>query len=312
MKKFILFLLLILLVSVGKVFAQINEDNFDLDVPDTLVNGSDYFSEDAIKIDALNLDSNAVAFYDWYFSHSTVIYNFTKAPCQNLYQLWDTVFVHPYGFNLLKNLDTATITLVDGKSKYVHPRKSYVTSGFGYRWRQLHAGMDIKLNIGDSVVSAFDGMVRVTKHGVGRKSYGNVIVIRHFNGLETVYGHLYASNVKTNQVVKAGELIGFGGNTGHSTGPHLHFEVRYLGQPINPTELIDFTNYKLISDKYLFKKQIYKAAGKQKKAKYYKARKGDTVYTIAKKFRTSANSICELNGISAKTALKIGKFIRYR
>ena len=131
-----------------------------------------------------------------------------------------------------------------------------MTSEFGPRWHRYHYGTDLQLRIGDSVVSAFDGVVRIVKLS---KGYGNVILIRHNNGLETVYGHLSKQLVLPNQEVKAGELIAWGGNTGRSTGPHLHFETRYLGIPINPRELIDFSTFKLKSNIFWLTERSFRA-----------------------------------------------------
>lgn len=90
----------------------------------------------------------------------------------------------------------------------------------------MHNGLDIKVYIGDTIRAAFSGKVRMVKYE--RRGYGKYVVIRHENGLETVYGHLSKQIVDENQYVEAGEPIGLGGNTGRSTGSHLHFE-RVLG-----------------------------------------------------------------------------------
>jgi murein DD-endopeptidase MepM/ murein hydrolase activator NlpD len=107
-----------------------------------------------------------------------------------------------------------------------------VTSVYGQRWGRLHAGLDIKVYIGDTIRAAFDGKVRIVKYDA--RGYGKFVVIRHPNGLETYYGHLSKQLVKENQDVKSGEPIGLGGNTGRSTGSHLHFETRLCGISINP------------------------------------------------------------------------------
>ena len=137
--------------------------------------------------------------------------------------------------------DSIRIILEDNVGHcYSPPRIGRINSEFGWRRWQFHYGLDIGLNKGDTVRSAFDGVIRISKWGWG---YGNVIVIRHTNGLETLYGHLSASKVVPNQFVKAGDVIGLGGSTGRSTGPHLHFEIRYLGVPINPNNFINTKNY---------------------------------------------------------------------
>ena len=121
-----------------------------------------------------------------------------------------------------------------------------VTSPFGQRWGRLHAGLDIKVYIGDTICAAFDGKVRVVDYDA--RGYGNYVVIRHPNGLETLYGHMSKHLVKNNQIVKAGEPIGLGGNTGRSTGSHLHFETRICGVPINPALMFDFPHQDVTGD----------------------------------------------------------------
>ncbi len=137
---------------------------------------------------------------------------------------------------------------------FVVPVKGRLTSPFGYRPRfgRIHKGVDLNLHVGDTVRSAFDGRIRITKYE--GKGYGYYVVVRHDNGLETVYGHLSRFLVKPNQFVKAGEPIALGGNTGHSTGPHLHFETRFMGLAINPEAIIDFENGVTHQDVYTFDK----------------------------------------------------------
>ena len=135
-----------------------------------------------------------------------------------------------------------------------------VTSNYGYRpkFGRMHKGVDLRLKSNDTVVAAFDGKVRVVNYE--GKGYGNYVIIRHPNGLETVYGHLNKHLVKENQVVKAGEPIGLGGSTGRSTGPHLHFETRFMGYAINPAAIFDFANHCTHTDQYTFSKTTYQEA----------------------------------------------------
>lgn len=123
-----------------------------------------------------------------------------------------------------------------------------VTSNYGPRWGRQHAGIDVKVYIGDTIYAAFDGKVRVVKNEGDRRGYGKYIVIRHPNGLETLYGHLSKQIVSEDQIVKAGEPIGLGGNTGRSTGSHLHFETRLAGTAINPAQMFDFEHQDIVSD----------------------------------------------------------------
>lgn len=142
-------------------------------------------------------------------------------------------------------------------SGYVAPVKGKLTSPYGWRARfgRMHRGVDLNLRIGDSVVAAFDGKVRLVKYEAA--GYGNYVVIRHDNGLETVYGHLSRALVKPGQRVRAGQLIAKGGNTGRSTGPHLHFETRFMGLAVNPEALIDFENHVTHKDVFTFDKRTY-------------------------------------------------------
>ncbi len=165
---------------------------------------------------------------------------------------WNSESVNPYnGVEIpsVKDIDVST---------YVPPVPGAITSNYGYRRRfgRVHRGTDLRLSIGDTVVSAFDGKVRLTKYE-GR-GYGYYVVVRHDNGMETVYGHLSKFLVKPNQRVKAGEPIALGGNTGRSTGPHLHFETRYMGLAINPTAIIDFENGVPHKDIFTFDHNTYK------------------------------------------------------
>ena len=140
---------------------------------------------------------------------------------------------------------------------YVHPIKGRVTSNYGYRPRfgRMHKGIDLGLSVGDTIVAAFDGKVRIAKFE--RRGYGYYLVVRHDNGLETVYGHLSRFLVKPDQYVRAGQPIALGGNTGRSTGPHLHFETRFMGLAINPAAIIDFENYVPHKDVFSFDKSSY-------------------------------------------------------
>lgn len=169
---------------------------------------------------------------------------------------WESAGVNPYANAVIPEVKDIDV------SSYFHPVPGYVTSNFGYRPRfgRIHKGIDLKLQVGDTVRAAFDGKVRLTKFE--RRGYGYYVVIRHDNGMETVYGHLSKFLVSPDQRVKAGQPIALGGNTGRSTGAHLHFETRYMGIAINPAEIIDFENKVAIKDVFTFEKAIYEKAQK--------------------------------------------------
>ena len=225
---------------------------------------------------------------------------------------WDTRMINTDSFDPAKMTDTIRIVLGDSLNHqhFIAPFKNYVTCGFGPRRRIYHFGTDIKLQKGDSVRAAFDGIVRVTKFD--RRGYGNAIVIRHAQGIETIYGHLSKVLIEPNQYVKAGDLIGLGGSTGRSTGAHLHFEVRYHGEPFDPSCFYDFENYQLKSNTLVVSRANFEYLIELRKAKYCVIRKGDTLGRIAMRYHTSIKRICKLNGISTKTLLRVGRKIRYQ
>ncbi len=244
-------------------------------------------------------------------------------PAYDLYCGWDTVNTHSAKFDISTLSDsTREIALYDKNScGYVHPFLGKVTSNFGPRKKRYHYGVDIDLETGDAVGSAFDGKVRIAKKS---KSYGNVIVVRHSNGLETYYAHLSKINVEIGQEVYAGEIIGLGGNTGHSHGSHLHFEIRYLGQPINPVDIISFSDHKLICDTLSLSKKTFdyvteakKAAAKNyasskgfKKSKVHVVKKGDTLSAIARRYGTTTKLLCQKNGIKTTSTLRLGQKLK--
>ncbi len=191
-----------------------------------------------------------------------------------------------------------------------------ITDIFGYRprRRRMHYGLDIKVYVGDTIRAAFDGKVRIVKNQ-GRRGYGKYIVIRHDNGLETVYGHLSKQLVDENQLVKSGEVIGLGGNTGRSTGSHLHFETRFLGIPMDPALMFDFEKQDILADAYTFTKNKNgkgKTAGQiaQGEGLFYKVKKGDTLARIARKQGTTVEQLCKLNHIKRTTVLRLGQVLR--
>lgn len=229
-------------------------------------------------------------------------------PALNLYdESWNTTFVNPYKNGILPDS-----VMIDVSGFYM-PTMGQVTSEFGYRQRfhRNHYGTDLKVQIGDPIHAAFDGRVRIVAR---QRGYGNVVVIRHNNGLETVYGHLSKHLCQVDQVVKAGDIIALGGNTGRSTGPHLHFETRFLGRPINPEEIFDFTNKVTHMDSY-----VYYANAKRHKTgealqsvvgiAYHKVTNGDTLFSIAAKYGTKVSVLKKINKLRA-SKLKVGQVIR--
>ena len=257
------------------------------------------------------------------------------SPAEDLYEDWDNTYAH----RETALPDSFRIDLRD----FCMPTPSRViTSNFGSRWRRQHKGLDIKVYIGDTIRAAFSGKVRVVRYE-GR-GYGKYVVIRHPNGLETIYGHMSKQLVVENQEVNAGDPIGLGGNTGRSTGSHLHFETRLCGVALNPAIMFDFANQDVVSDFYVFHKDSYEYDGRlatqvrgangkygynpadvnspnmgksretasnSGSTRYHKVKKGETLSAIARKHGTTVKALCRLNRISTSVRLRPGQILKY-
>ncbi|MCO6501242.1 MAG: peptidoglycan DD-metalloendopeptidase family protein [Vicingus serpentipes] len=240
----------------------------------------------------------------------TNYYDDSEIPSNSMYQLWDTKNVSPYNDSITKNDSTLLLTLVDTANfcNYVAPLQNpVVTSNFGWRDGRAHSGIDLDLEVWDPVVAAFDGMVRVALYHPG---YGRVVVIRHHNGLETLYAHLHRFKVKTGDIVSAGQVIGLGGSSGRSSGSHLHFEVRFKGKCINPKHIISFKQNKLISDSLILTKKKWDYAALPVGVKYHKIVRGDYMYKIANRYNVSVKELCEMNGLRRNSLLIVGRTLR--
>ncbi len=234
-------------------------------------------------------------------------------PAYSIYPNWDNRYVHSYG-----NVAIPDTFLINLTGFYMPTDSRKITSKYGPRRRRMHYGLDLKVYIGDTIRAAFDGKVRIVKYE--RKGYGKYVVIRHENGLETVYGHLSKQLVAEDEFVRAGDVIGLGGNTGRSTGSHLHFETRFLGQAINPELLFDFPNQDVVADTWTYRKRgasrsvasKTSAAGGNDSGEivYYKVKSGDTLSKIAKRQGTTIDQLCKLNRIKRTTVLRLGQVLR--
>ena len=240
-----------------------------------------------------------------------MFYSVLTAGHAKFYPTWENTRVHAFG----KDVVVPDTFRIDMTGFAMPTTNTKITSKFGPRRRRMHNGIDVKVYIGDTIRSAFSGKVRMVKYE--RRGYGQYVVIRHDNGLETVYGHLSKQLVKEDQYVEAGDVIGLGGNTGRSTGSHLHFETRFLGQAINPALLFDFEKQDIVADSYMFKKgnNRYRRTNTTAYAsngdiQYYKVRTGDSLSRIAQKTGTSIDALCKLNKISRRTTLRIGQVLR--
>ena len=232
-------------------------------------------------------------------------------PSDDMYPTWSNSVVH---YNSAMP-DSFRIDL----RNYVMPTSNTkITDIFGYRpnRRRVHQGLDIKVQTGDTIYAAFDGKVRVTSYQ--RRGYGHYIVIRHNNGIETLYAHLSKKLVKANQNVKAGDPIGLGGNTGRSSGSHLHFETILMGKSLDPALMFDFKNQGMTGEHYMYRKpgSKYIENGKVKIAgpekKYHKVKSGDTIEKIARKYGVSQKRIFELNGLKSNSIIRPGQTLRYQ
>lgn len=239
---------------------------------------------------------------------------------------WNSKAVNPF-----KESDVPDTQVID-VTGYVMPVPGKVTSNYGYRRRfgRMHKGIDLAIRNNDTIYAAFDGKCRLTAYE--RKGYGNYVILRHPNGLETVYGHLNKPLVKADQVVKAGDPIGLGGSTGRSTGPHLHFETRFMGYAINPSAIFDFANQTTHTDTYTFDKRTYtkarnfapagKTLAKAESSNSYRAaanekdsytvRKGDTLSSIAKSYGLSSTTLRKINGMGAADVIKVGQVLKLK
>ena len=240
------------------------------------------------------------------------------SPADELYEgIWDTQFLKAYSGVAVP--DSFQIDLTN----FVMPiTTGKITSFFGPRRKRFHYGTDLKLQTGDTVVAAFEGKIRVKQFE--RRGYGNYLVIRHPNGLETVYGHLSRFLVEEEETVAAGQPIALGGNTGRSTGSHLHFECRFLGQAIDPSDIVDFDNLCTYDESYLFQKskineisinnnnygRYNRYTAQNHSVTYHRVRSGDTLSKIAQLHGVSVKQICRLNGIQPASTLRVGKVLR--
>lgn len=192
-------------------------------------------------------------------------------------------------------------------SYYFSPCKGVVTSNYGWRDGRIHKGIDIDLRKGDKVSVAFDGKVRFAQKQGG---FGNVIIVMHPNGLETVYAHLSKIKVKPGDVVLSGQTIGLGGNTGHSRGAHLHFELRYKGHALNPGAIISFTEHKLQHHTITVKNTKQALCAFPSNAYIHTVNRGESWSVIASMYGLKTKDLMALNGIEKRYYLKVGQQLR--
>ena len=265
--------------------------------------------------------------------HQLILNEQAETPAADLYEDWNNIYAH----RATALPDTFKINL---RGFCMPTDNRVVTSNFGARWGRRHKGIDVKVYIGDTIRAAFSGKVRMVKYEAG--GYGKYVVIRHGNGLETIYGHMSKHLVAEDEIVEAGQPIGLGGNTGRSTGSHLHFETRLCGVALNPALMFDFKNQDVVGDYYMFYRDTYQkesivanrlrgVGGKgkieadedtelaiaapeatyAKDVKFHKVKRGETLASIARKRGTTIDEICRLNRIGRNIRLMPGQILKY-
>ena len=264
---------------------------------------------------------------------------------------WDTTSIFAYRAISYASLpETTDVQLIGSLDEFRAPLTGKIISRYGPRGRRSHNGVDVPLKTGTPIAAAFDGRVRYSRYNSG--GFGNLIIVRHPNGLETYYGHLSRRNVKAGDWVVAGQIIGYGGSTGRSRGPHLHFEVRYCDQTFDPERIIDFLNGGLRYRTFVLEKSYFNIrsrategledgddfdvdafiaqnggktdeeisasiAQEEKKAAepvtvYHTVRSGETLSTIARRNGTTIDNLCRLNGMTRNSVLRVGRKLRIK
>lgn len=265
-------------------------------------------NEDNIEIDLEGMFSNSFSNPNFPPNSGGPIFDIEDS---SIFESWDSEEINPYK-NSVDNIQLNTIIVLP--QNFTVPCNCEINSPYGYRrWGRryrFHTGLDLDLPYGEPAKVAFDGIVRYSKYHPG---YGYTVIVRHLNGLETLYGHFSELKVESGQQLSAGDTVGLGGSTGHSTGPHLHFEVRYQGVPFDPQKLFSFSTNELKTDTIEVNNNLF-SYGKPPKtnASYHVVKKGETLYSIANRNHTSVSTICKLNRINAKTKLKPGQRLRVR
>ncbi len=302
------------------VFAQIEQDlrdSLDLEFQKQLVNDIGQDAKNEGDIGGVS-DFNGILndhIHDLLLEDSTM----------NFKSYWKNDVTITYNENPVDRLkDTLWLCVLDS----IHNRVSVplkevsITSHFGIRHGRNHNGTDLDLETGDTVYAAFDGIIRYSKYHTG--GFGNLIITRHFNGLETYYAHLSKLLVGPNTTVVAGTPIGLGGSTGRSTGSHLHFEVRFYDQPIDPELIFDFGSGDIKDQNLFVHSGIFEHSKSSRSGaprdgnsttasrKYYRVKSGDTLSAIAARNRTTVSRLCRLNHIKSTSILRIGQSIRLR
>ncbi len=315
-KKINHILMLFIFLFVFVIHGKSQENDFEIGIMDTII----YFGEKLILY-----ENNT---WEFLSDIQAMERDREMADTMKIFtEYWDNEQIFAYSSTEKQSFpDSLAIILTGNDRRFALPFYNTINSGFGWRGRRVHNGIDIRLNKGEPVKAAFDGKVRYAKYNNG--GYGKLVIVRHFNGLETYYSHLNHIYVQPNQVVKAGQIIGTGGNTGATwTGDHLHFEMRFMDKPFDPMLAIEYDSLRLKSDTLVLTTESFKITQTHKgeptkrgsssyqidpNATYHTVRSGDTLGHIAIRYRTSVDRLCRINKINRNTVLQIGQKIKVR
>ncbi len=218
-------------------------------------------------------------------------------------------------------LDTAVL------GSFYWPIHGKVISHYGRRGRRMHTGTDIKLAHGDTIRAAFTGVVTKSTSYYG---YGILVVLKHPKNLETYYAHLSKALVNDGDTISYGTPLGLGGRTGRATTDHLHFEIRKDGKALNSEHFFNFNDLDVktwvmlkesrvkkekveepvLEVKENPKKEKVATAGLAEAKKFHTIKKGDTLFSLSRRYGTTVDTICKLNNIKKSSVLKIGTKLR--
>jgi len=268
------------------------------------------FALDQIPYALINEINFQIAHYE--FSEDEIDFDFmipyddSPYPANYFYKIWNTQSANPYSYNLTQHDTTLMLQLKseDMNCDFHMPFEGVITSKYGYRDGRNHNGYDIDLEVWDPVHASFGGVVRLAKyHG----NYGRLVIIRHYNGLETYYAHLHRFKVKPGDIVEAGDIVGLGGSSGRSTGSHLHFEMRFKGIPLNPAHIISFKDKTLHSDTIILKKSKWGYTAYPKGVRLHFVQNGENLSYISQLYGIDLKDLCADNGLNRRAYLRKGQ-----
>ena len=249
--------------------------------------------------------------------HSFVNNDTSFYPAHAYYNRWSSRVAWDYPASISENDSIEVLLLKQNKEDYHHPIGAktlrryfgWVTSPFGWRDGKSHNGVDLELHHWDSIYCMFPGKVRMART---YSDFGKVVVVRHNNGLETLYAHMSKTAVKEGQEVKAGVLLGHGGQTGNATGTHLHLEIRFKGLPINPAHIVSFQNKKVHADTLILKKMKRTYIAFPIGTEFHTVKRGEYPSKVAKRYGITTEKLCVMNEITRKTKLVAGQKLRIK